>query len=347
MSFVTIGKIEQYDWYLDYAIRNAKKKAAEMRNELHHLEFAHMVKRLESAQMDTIASALKKHLDLIIKSFPSLDDLTEFYNQLVRLTLEFNDLKKSLSAISWASMKIGEFTSVYMRKVQGSRTVPDMSAHKKAYLGRISSIMKQIKEDLKYLEHARVVFYDYPSIKANIFTVAIAGFPNVGKSTLLSKITPAKPEIANYSFTTTKLNVGYAMLGHEKAQIIDTPGALSRLEKMNAVEQQAYLAMRYVADLIVFVFDLTSNEYTLDMQEELLKQVEKHNKPILYYLSKTDLLNQEQIDKFIERYKNHGEIIMSKDDLVKTLTKKKRELFKTSGIERIETEKFKGINQKY
>lgn len=346
MSFVTIGKIEPYDWYLDYAIRNAKKKANEMRNELHHLDFPIMVKRLECAQMDSIAASLKKHLDLIIKSYPSLDDLTEFYNQLVRLTLEFNDLKKSLSAISWASMKVGEFTSQYMRKVQGARTVQDMSNHKKAYLGRISSIMKQLKEDLIYLEHARIVFYDYPSIKANIFTVAIAGFPNVGKSTLLSKITPAKPEIANYSFTTTKLNVGYAELGHEKAQIIDTPGALSRLEKMNAVEQQAYLAMRYVANMIVFVFDLTG-EYPLDVQEELLKQVESHNKPIIYYLSKTDLLKQDQIDKFVARYKNHGTIIMNKDDLVKTLTKMKRDMFKTSGIERIETEKMKSTSQKF
>jgi nucleolar GTP-binding protein len=244
-------------------------------------------------------------------------------------------------------MKIGEFTSQYVRKVQGSRSVQDISNHKKAYLGRISSIMKQLKEDLKYLEHARVVFYDYPSIKANIFTVAIAGFPNVGKSTLLSKITPAKPEIANYSFTTTKLNVGYAELGHEKAQIIDTPGALSRLEKMNAVEQQAYLAMRYVANLIVFVFDLTSDEYSLDMQEDLLKQIESHNKPILYYLSKTDLLKQEQIDKFITRYKNHGDIITSKEELVKVLTKKKREMFKTSGIERLEVEKLRKTSQKF
>ena len=44
---------------------------------------------------------------------------------------------------------------------------------------------------------------DYPTIKTSLFTVAICGFPNVGKTTLLSKMTPSEPEISNYSFTTT------------------------------------------------------------------------------------------------------------------------------------------------
>ena len=334
MAFVNIGKIESHDWYFDYAMRQAKKKAQEMRSELKHLEFDLMVKRLEAAQCDTIKSALQKHLTLIIKSFPALDDLTEFYAQLVRLTLEFNDLKKALSGVGWSNRKISEFTAEYVRKINGSRNIQDTSRHKKAYLGRIGSVMKQLSENLTYLEHARVIMYDYPSIKSNIFTIAIAGFPNVGKSTILSKITPAKPEIANYSFTTTKLNIGYAMLGHEKAQVVDTPGTLNRLEKMNAVEQQAYLAMRYVADCIVFVFDLTG-EYSIDLQEELLERVKKHNKPIIFYLSKTDILPKDVADEFIYRYGKNGAIITNTDDLLVVLKKKKRELFKTTGIEQI------------
>jgi nucleolar GTP-binding protein len=332
MSFVTIGKIESHEWYFDYAMRQAKKKSQEMRSELSHLEFDLMVKRLEAAQCDTIKSSLQKHLTLIIKSFPSLDDLTEFYSHLVKLTLEYDDLKKALSGVAWSNRKISEFTAEYVRKINGSWSIKDTSAHKKAFLGRIGSVMKQLGENLKYLEHARVVMYDYPSIKANIFTIAIAGFPNVGKSTILSKITPAKPEIADYAFTTTKLNIGYAMLGHEKAQVIDTPGTLNRVEKMNVVEQQAYLAMRYVADMIVFVFDLTG-EYPIRTQEELLDHVKKHNKPIVFYLSKTDILPKNVVDEFIDRYGKNGTIITNTEDLAVVLKKKKRELFKTSGIE--------------
>ena len=335
MSFVTIGKIESSDWYFEYAIRASKKHGATMRGQVTHVPFEQKIKRIEAAQCDAMKDALQKHFTLIVKSFPPLDNLTEFYTHLVRLTLEFGDLKKALSAVAWSNRKVSEFTSEYVRKIIGSRNVQDMTKHKKAYLGRIGSVLKQLKENLEYLEHARIVMYDYPSIKANIFTIAIAGFPNVGKSTLLSHITPAKPEIADYAFTTKKLNVGYAMLGHEKAQVIDTPGSLNRLEKMNPVEQQAYLAMRYVTDCIVFVYDLT-DEYPIELQEELLERIRKNGKPIIYYLSKTDILPKDVVDKFIAKLHDRESdaiIATNADEVITILKKKKNELFKTSGIE--------------
>jgi nucleolar GTP-binding protein len=133
----------------------------------------------------------------------------------------------------------------------------------------------------------------FPSIKTKVFTVAIAGFPNVGKTTLLSRMTGSMPEIANYAFTTKNLNMGYADIDNHKVQFIDTPGTLNRFEKMNPVERQAYLAIKYCADIVVFVLDNSDQSYDINDQKKLLASVENIGKEVIIYLSKTDLKSSE------------------------------------------------------
>ncbi len=48
-----------------------------------------------------------------------------------------------------------------------------------------------------------------PTIDFNATTIVIAGFPNVGKSTLLNQISGADPQIANYPFTTKGIQIGH------------------------------------------------------------------------------------------------------------------------------------------
>jgi nucleolar GTP-binding protein len=237
----------------------------------------------------------------IIKNFPSIDSMPEFYQELIMNTLDYNALKKSLGTISWAADNISKIAEEYKYQMRTSRDIIQIKKVMNSFYGRISSIMRQINPALKMLEHARQVMKTYPSVKTDLFTIAITGFPNIGKSTLLSKITPAKPEIKDYAFTTKGINQGYARYGINKIQFIDTPGVLDR-QKKNAIEEQAYLVLKYATNLIIYVIDLTE-PYPLKEQEKLFKGLKDYDKPMIVYLSKTDILPKALIDKYKRKYK--------------------------------------------
>ncbi len=287
MNFQGLAKVEKADWYLDLAFRNANKVAKEVKSQ--KKRGPDTIRRAELAKINAVRRTLRRHLDIVLKSYPSLDAMTEFYQELVRATLDYAELKKSLGALRWAQKKVDEFSDKYTFKIRKCREFRKMTAYSREYYGRISSVLKQVKKQLAYLEDARRAMKDFPSIKSKLFTVCIAGFPNVGKTTLLSKLTASKPEIADYAFTTKKLNVGYATINNHKVQFIDTPGTLDRFEKMNTIEKQAYLATKYHADLIVYVFDTSGTSYGSEKQKKLLERLSGMGKDVIVYLSKTDL----------------------------------------------------------
>jgi nucleolar GTP-binding protein len=287
MNFQGLGKVESADWYIDLAFRSANKLAKGMKEQMRASPDS--IKRVEISKISEIKKVLSRHFSMILTAFPSIDSLPEFYQQLLRVTLDYAELKKSLGGVRWAEQKIMFFSDSYSNKIKRCHDFKRMVGYSREYYGRICSVIKQVKKQLVYLEHSRRVMKEYPIIKTKTFTVAIAGFPNVGKTTLLSKLTGSTPEIADYAFTTKKLNVGYATINNHKVQFIDTPGTLNRFEKMNLIEQQAYLAMKYCADMIVFVFDSSDSTYDAKDQKRLLGAVGKIGKDVIVYASKMDL----------------------------------------------------------
>ena len=118
------------------------------------------------------------------------------------------------------------------------------------------------------------------------------------------KLTGSKPEIDSYPFTTKRINVAYIKEDKKKIQLLDVPGTLNRFNKMNDIEKQAELVINYLADLIVYVFDLTEN-YPLENQVKLFDNIKKLNKKIIVYLSKTDLIEEKIVNNFKNKLKNH------------------------------------------
>ncbi|MBU4256304.1 MAG: 50S ribosome-binding GTPase, partial [Candidatus Thermoplasmatota archaeon] len=80
---------------------------------------------------------------------------------------------------------------------------------------------------------------------------------------------------------------------YRKYQVIDTPGLLDReFSKRNQIEKQAVLALRHLANVIVFIIDPTEHcGYPLDVQLKLLDDIKKtFNIPVIEVENKSDVL---------------------------------------------------------
>ncbi len=130
--------------------------------------------------------------------------------------------------------------------------------------------------------------------------VGLVGFPNAGKSTLLSVVTAAKPEIANYPFTTLKPNLGIVKYrGHQSFIMADIPGII---EKAHEGKGLGHRFLRHIERNSTLLFMIPAD--TENIQKEyniLLNELEKFNpelldKPRILALTKSDLLDEELME---------------------------------------------------
>jgi len=318
MNFQDLQSIYDSKYYLDQAFKRSKLHGDHVYARTSS-EQINRIRKTESEKLKMFSKTLNEYMDNIVKKFPNIDNLPEVYTELIRLTLDYDTLKKSLGSLTWVTKRIDELSKNCYNSLKGCENASDIKSVMNGFYGRAGSLMRQIDKSLKYVEDARKTMKNYPTLKTDLFTVAITGFPNIGKSTLLSKLTPARPEIKDYSFTTKQINQGYAMFGLKKVQFVDTPGVLDR-DKMNNIELQAYLVLKYLVNLIVYVVDLTE-PYPIKKQEELLKKLKDYDKPIIVYLSKTDILSKEVYEKARKKYKAVATI----EDLKKRIEKGMKE----------------------
>jgi nucleolar GTP-binding protein len=288
MNLQGLGKVEDYQKYLDIAFKRGIAAAAEARQATTSPNKAVRSKRIEIARIEATGKTLINSLGTIVKSFPSFDQLAPFYQELVKATIDYGMLKQSLGAVNWAQKQIIGLLHKYTKELSQTTRLAHFNKLRTAFSGRTSSVMKQIKPNLAYLEECRKTMKKYPSLKTKVKTIVIAGAPNVGKSTLLAALTGSKPETASYPFTTQTLNLGYDAEGN---QYIDTPGLLDRpLEKRNAIEKHAILALKHLASIIVFVIDPTEAcGYPIPEQRNLLNEVRKlFSQPVIVVSNKSD-----------------------------------------------------------
>ena len=286
-SMFEIPTVLTADEILDKAFKRASKVDWEGPTRLETVREINISKLKSSS--DTIVSTMGKY----VKAFPSIDRQSPFYAELINVTIGRDKLKKALGAIDWSRGNVARIAREATRQMASARKIDVIDELRRAAYGRISSFVKQVGKELKFLSKARDIMKKYPAINPEQPTVVIAGSPNVGKSQLVAKISTAKPRVAVYPFTTQEISVGTFEKKYFRYQVVDTPGLLDRpLEERNSFELRGILALKHLADLVIFVFDPTETcGYPMSEQEHLLKQIREQfsTVPIIEVENKADL----------------------------------------------------------
>jgi nucleolar GTP-binding protein len=277
---------------LDRSISRTKKI------QIHDRDKRYEIKKIVIARTETFVTDLTSRLESYVKNFPSIDKLPLFYQEIIDIKIDTDKLKKSLGAIDWARKTILMVYSTQSSSLIKSGNVEFLKQKQKEIYGRVSSIVKQVDKNLVFLSNAQKILRTFPDIE-DILTVVIAGYPNVGKSSLIRQLSAAKPEVAQYPFTTKQIYVGHMekTVRYEKKQyqIIDTPGLLDRpLSERNNIEKQAIAALCHLADLIVFIFDPSETSgYPMSEQILLLENIKKLfcDVPFIIVENKVDVKN--------------------------------------------------------
>lgn len=130
--------------------------------------------------------------------------------------------------------------------------------------------------------------------------VGLVGFPNAGKSTLLSSISEAKPKIGDYPFTTIKPNLGVVPFKGDKSFIMaDIPGIIEGASEGKGL---GFRFLRHIErnSILLFLIPITSK--ITEEFKMLRKELNKYNKElmekdIIIAISKSDLKSTEEIKK--------------------------------------------------
>jgi len=233
------------------------------------------------------ANIFTDNLANIVRRFPSFDQLPKFYYELTDILVGVENLKMSLASVDWASKKIHEVARSYVGKIRDS-DIPE-PVRREAF-GRIASIIKSINKDLLLLNEARNILRKLPDVQDEP-TIVVAGYPNVGKSSFVSKITGASPEIAPYPFTTKGVKIGHFIRDGVRYQVMDTPGLLDRpMSERNIIERQAITAIHFLDAVVMFMIDPSEScGYEIEDQKRLLVEIQENFKlPMLVVANKAD-----------------------------------------------------------
>jgi ribosome-interacting GTPase 1 len=139
-----------------------------------------------------------------------------------------------------------------------------------AHIGRLKAKLAEKKEELERKQSSSGGGPGYAVEKHGDATVALVGFPSVGKSTLLNALTNADSEIGDYEFTTLDVNPGMLQYRGANIQLLDVPGLIEGAADGRGGGQEVLSVVR-TADLVVFLLSVFEIDHYERLYDELYK----------------------------------------------------------------------------
>lgn len=257
-------------------------------------------------KINTFCSVIKDSLRNLIKKVDT-SNYTIFQRELLNLIVPLEKIEKSIDVLNGIIKRIENAEEKYIGLIKKETDKNRINEYRKQLYGFVISQIKRKKKYIQFLEKAYNEMKKIPNVKDE-FTVVISGAPNVGKSTLLKALTGSEPEIAPYPFTTKNILLGYIRDLRYEIQIVDTPGLLDRrIEDKNPIEKRAILALRHLANIIIFVFDPSETcGYGFDYQKRVYQSIKEYfpDKKLIVVINKIDLFENDSYKKYGEMFED-------------------------------------------
>ena len=264
-------------------------------------------KEAQESMLQTAGNILSDNLRNVVTTWPDFDDLDPFHYEFADATLADTDvggvdaLRRDLSAVMNAGRQADNIKREYQGRIRTADTDTARKLREQAF-ARLADITEGVSEELLAVGEARDALRTLPDIRADEPAVVVTGYPNVGKSSFVNRLTNADNETAAYPYTTTGLDVGHVEIDHARYQLVDTPGLLDRpAEERNAIESQAVSALTHLADAVLVLLDASGEcGYPLDRQLELLAEIDaRFDVPVLSVCNKADRSRDVEADRYM------------------------------------------------
>jgi nucleolar GTP-binding protein len=207
--------------------------------------------------------------------------------------------KLALGQVNTAKNLISGISKDYLRLLKYGDSLYRCKQLKRAALGRMCTVIKKLKAALGYLEEVRKHISRLPALDPSTRTLLLTGYPNVGKSSFMNKVTRADVDVQPYAFTTKALFVGHMDHRFLRWQVVDTPGILDRpLEERNTIEMQAITALAHLQCCVLYFLDISEQcGFPLEQQLKLFESIRPlfANKQVMLVANKIDVMPYEQL----------------------------------------------------
>ena len=288
-NFKKIQVVPTASDFIDIVLSKTQRKTATV------VHKHYQISRIRSFYMRKVKftqESFDEKLTQVLGDFPKLDEIHPFYADLMNVLYDRDHYKLALAQINTARHLISNVGRDYVRLLKFGDSLYRCKQLKKAALGRMATIMKRQKETLAYLEQIRQHLARLPSIDPNTRTLLVCGYPNVGKSSFINKLTRAEVEVQPYAFTTKSLFVGHMDYKYLRWQVIDTPGILDHpLEERNTIEMLSITALAHLRACVLYFIDLTEQcGYSIADQVKLFMSIQPlfANKPLMLIINKVE-----------------------------------------------------------
>lgn len=255
--------------------------------------------------------------------------------------------------------KIEEFEKELQKTKYNKRT--------QHHIGLVKAKIAKLKEEISQKKKGKGKSEGYVLKKSGDATVALVGFPSVGKSTLLNKITNAESKVAAYDFTTLTVIPGLLEHNRAKIQIFDVPGIVEGAADGTGRGREVLAAIR-TADMIMIMLDANRIHHYEILKKELYEADFRINQKKPYIkITKTpkggisinstvklDVSKETLVDILKEFKINNADILIrskiTDDELIDCITGNKKYIYAMLVINKIDVisdEKLQEIKKKY